>query len=122
MFSSDYSRCLKSLFLMTSLLTVVQCHADDDNGGQDNELPAGLGRLIFKQMRFRELPALAANTEPKYGDGVYNHWDEVRADEQIPAVKRESDKELVDRLADLLRTMRDQESSSTLRLPSLRFG
>ncbi|KAK0050827.1 hypothetical protein Bpfe_019748 [Biomphalaria pfeifferi] len=89
---------------------------DSSDNNSKNELPSGLGRLIFKQMRFRELPELGEPKEDSYGP-----WED-RTEEQNLEVGKRDRQRLVKDLADLLTSMREQETGSTLRMPSLRFG
>lgn len=97
-----------------------------------------LGRLLLKQMRFRDLSHTAQDSvrasHPHFGNWLgYHPWRLEPATAKMgetkligraynKVLKRENDRMIVDNLAALISNMKGRDTSSQLRMPSLRFG
>uniref|UniRef100_A0A0B6Z636 Corticotropin-releasing factor domain-containing protein n=1 Tax=Arion vulgaris TaxID=1028688 RepID=A0A0B6Z636_9EUPU len=141
MSSSHVTRVL----LLSLMFTLISCSGPDDSDVSEQErtqgeYPQGIARLLFKHMRFRDLPELSESkedqfdvpnleswpnraTDPDFNSAETTYFRNARNPPQRQYFKREQQELLVNNLAALLAdSNRGKNSASTLRMPSLRFG
>ncbi|KAK3804435.1 hypothetical protein RRG08_021019 [Elysia crispata] len=124
---------LALLALLSSRVAFTLAGSGHSREAPDSTLD--IGRLLFKQMRFRDLSS--ANHErvrarsPVFRLWLgYRPWRERDATTQLhtsrtalnKVLKRENDKMIVDNLAALISNMKGRDTNSQMRMPSLRFG
>lgn len=134
-------RCLVFLALF-SLVCLVGADDSDVTEQQErtqSEYPQGISRLLFKHMRFRDLPEISESKDEEFDAPVFRSWSDRLSDPSENSVhsgfyrtarnpssnqyrKRQQQELLVNNLAALLADGRGKNSGSTLRMPSLRFG
>ncbi|CAG5128090.1 unnamed protein product, partial [Candidula unifasciata] len=97
-----------------------------------------ISRLLFKHMRFRDLPETSESKYEKFDVPVFRSWSDRLSDQGMNSVHsafyrtarnpsntqylKRQQQDLVNNLAALLADGRGKNSGSTLRMPSLRFG
>ncbi|BFZ20560.1 hypothetical protein BsWGS_23599 [Bradybaena similaris] len=133
--------CLMGFLAVLTLLSLAWCTGADDSEQVRNqsEYPQGIARMLFKHMRFRDLPEDSEPKEDKFEVPVFRSWSERMSDPDVNLVhpafyrsarnpsnpqilKRQQQELLVNNLAALLADSRGKNSGSNLRMPSLRFG
>ncbi|GFN88329.1 hypothetical protein PoB_001483500 [Plakobranchus ocellatus] len=99
--------------------------------------PLDIGRLLFKQMRFRDL-SLASHEGVGASYPMVSRWlghhlwrsrnsakhtkSRLRPHNKVLKRKNKEDRLVVDNLAALLTNLKSRDTDSSLRMPSLRFG